>query len=192
LSGGLVCGIDPPDRQTRRGILQRLAAGRGSPIGDDVLDLIAEQLSGDARQLTGALNRLQAVGRALQQPLSVELARHALADIFEAAERVVHLSDIDRAVCDVFGLAPRLLQSEHKTQAVSHPRMLAMWLARKHTRAAFSEIGRYFGNRTHSTVISAEKKVSRWMADNATIQLARGSCAVAAAVRRVEAQLRSG
>ena len=47
--------------------------------------------------------------------------------------------------------------------AVSHPRMLAMYLARKHTGAAYSEIGRYFGGRNHSTVISAEKKVLEWL-----------------------------
>ena len=95
-------------------------------------------------------------------------------------------------MCDVFGLAPKALQSDRKARSVSHPRMLAMWLARRHTRAAFSEIGRYFGHRTHSTVISAEKKVDCWMASNATIQMAHGGCDVAAAVRRVESQLHAG
>ena len=69
------------------------------------------------------------------------------------------LADIERAVCDVFGLEPDSLQSSRQGPAVSHPRMLAMWLARKHTRAPLSEIGSYFGRRSHSTVISAQKKI---------------------------------
>jgi chromosomal replication initiator protein len=69
--------------------------------------------------------------------------------------------------------------------------MLAMWLARKYTRAAFSEIGEHFGCRSHSTVISAQKKVNRWIADGTPLQLTHGACNVEEAVRRVEAQLRT-
>ena len=67
-----------------------------------------------------------------------------------------------------------------------------MWLARKYTRAAFSEISHFFGRRSHSTVISAEKKVNRWVADGAAIQVGHGSCRVEDAIRRVETQLRTG
>jgi chromosomal replication initiator protein len=192
MSGGLVCGIERPERETRLRILRQLASAGGMAVPVDVLDFVAAELDGDARQLAGALNRLEATSRAMGQPVTPELAQTALADIIRATERVVRLSDIERAVCDVFGLERRVLQSNRKTRAVSHPRMLAMWLARKYTRAAFSEIGRFFGNRTHSTVISAEKKVDRWMANKASIQFAHGSCDVAAAVHRVEVRLRSG
>ena len=66
-------------------------------------------------------------------------------------------------------LEPESLQSSRKAKSVSHPRMLAMWLARKYTRAALSEIGQYFGHRSHSTVVSAQKRVDRWIADDATL-----------------------
>ena len=79
---------------------------------------------------------------------------------------MVRLSDIEKAVCKVFGLEPRTLQSDTKTRRVSQPRMLAMWLARKHTRAAWSEIGAFFGRRSHSTVISAQKRVDQWVAQD--------------------------
>jgi chromosomal replication initiator protein len=70
--------------------------------------------------------------------------------------------------------------------------MLAMWLARKHTRAAFSDISHYFGRRSHSTVISAEKKVACWMSAGASIQLGQEACPIAEAIQRVERQLRTG
>ena len=74
---------------------------------------------------------------------------------------------------------------------VSHPRMLAMWLARKHTRSALSEIGQFFGRRSHSTVISANKKVQNWMAKGTTVDAA-SQWNMEEAIRRVEENLRAG
>jgi chromosomal replication initiator protein len=192
LSGGLVCGMEQPDEETRGQILRQLAQRTGRRFPDNVLRLVAAQIVGDARHLAGALNRLHAVSEAMGRPVTVELAETALADIFRLARRAVRLPDIEHAVCDVFGIDAKSLQSDRKGKTVSQPRMLAMWLARKYTRAAFSEIGEYFGRRSHSTVISAQKKVADWMADGATLQLAHGQCDVADAIRRVEARLRTG
>jgi chromosomal replication initiator protein len=64
------------------------------------------------------------------------------------------------------GLKERSLQSKEKVWSISHPRMLAMFLARKHTGASYSEIGRHFGGRNHATVVAAERKVRRWFEQN--------------------------
>ena len=90
------------------------------------------------------------------------MAEEALADLIRHSGRAVRLADIEKAVCDVFGLEPASLQSDAKAKRVSHPRMLAMWLARKHTRAALSEIGHYFGRRSHSTV-DFGPEARRWL-----------------------------
>jgi chromosomal replication initiator protein len=66
-----------------------------------------------------------------------------------------------------------------------------MWLARKHTRAGLSEICRYFGKRSHSTVVSAQQNVNRWVSTG-SVRLAHGDCPVEDAIRRVESKLRSG
>jgi chromosomal replication initiator protein len=192
LSGGLVCGIEPADYETRLGIAKQLAVRCRRAVPEDVLQLVAAELTGDARQIAGALNRLDASSEALKQTITIDFAKTALADIFRATVRVVQLSDIERAVCSAFALEPKTLRENCKAKSVSHPRMLAMWLARKYTRAAFSEISEYFGRRSHSTVISAEKKVNRWVADSATVQLGQGACNVEDAIRRVEMQLRTG
>lgn len=192
LSGGLVCGLEQPDEKTRLGIVRRMAADGDLSLPDEVLRLIATQVSGDARQLAGTLNRLRATSEALRQPVTVELAEMALSDIFQITRRIVRLPDIETAVCDVFGIDTKSLQSNRRSKHFSQPRMLAMWLARKYTRAAFSEIGEYFGRRSHSTVISAQKKVNDWVAGGAQIQLGPANCKVQDAIRRVEARLRTG
>ena len=192
VSGGLVCGIEHADYETRLGIARQMAVRSRRPLPDEVLQLVAAELTGDARRIAGALNRLEATSEALDQTITIEFARSTLADIFRATIQVVRLTDIERAVCDTFGLDSRTLKDGGKSKSASHPRMLAMWLARKYTRAAFSEISEHFGRRSHSTVISAEKKVNRWVSDGATIQLGQAACNVEDAIRRIETQLRTG
>ena len=192
LQGGLVCQIEMPEYETRLGIVRRLAERMAIEVPDEVRQFIAVKITTHARELSGALNRLDATSRALGQPISMALAEQALADTVRRHARSVRLGDIDQAVCQVFGLQPQTLQSDVKAREVSHPRMLAMWLARRHTRAALSEIGSFFGGRSHSTVISAEKKVRGWLESQSPLRLADGNCTIDEAIRRVEQTLRAG
>jgi chromosomal replication initiator protein len=192
LTSGLVCRIDPPDYAVRLGITAEMSRRLGMALPDDVRQLIASRLSNHAREISGALCRLQATAEAVGRPITLAMAEEALADLCRAGERAVRLTDIERAVCDVFGLEPSSLQSEEKGKRISHPRMLAMWLARKHTRAALSEIGRYFGRRSHSTVVSAQKRVDDWMSAGQTISLADRRWNADEAIRQVERRLSVG
>lgn len=191
MSGGLVCGIELADMPTRCRILQQLAVRLEVDVPLEVIEMIAASTRGDARELAGAMNRLAAMRLATGQPITLDAAGRWLADILQANIQAIHLADIDGAICDVFGIDAKTLHSQRRSKCISQPRMLAMWLARKYTHAAFSEIGEHFGRRSHSTVISAEKKVERWLADGEPIQLAYGKCDVREAVRRVESQLRT-
>ncbi|MGM0487358.1 MAG: DnaA ATPase domain-containing protein [Planctomycetota bacterium] len=191
-AGGLVCGLEGADVETRLRILQQFSSRLEAHVPADVLDMMAKRLDGDARKLIGALNQLEATSRAYGREIDLALAEMALEGVFRAVRHVVQLNDIDRAVCDVFGLEPQSLQSPRKARTYSQPRALAMWLARKYTRAAYSEIGEYFGHRSHSTVISAQKQVGRWMDGDQPVRLAHGSCKVHEIIRRVESQIRAG
>ncbi|MCA9174668.1 MAG: chromosomal replication initiator protein DnaA [Planctomycetales bacterium] len=191
MAGGLVCGMEHPGQEARVRILQSICGTAGLSAPLDVIEFVAGQLSGDARQLRGAAHRLLAYSEATGEQVTVTMAERVLSDVIRATCRAVRLKDIESAVCDVFGLQPEDLHSERRSRAVSQPRMLAMWLARKHTRAAFSEIGDYFGGRSHSTVISASKKVSGWVQDGSAIQVAHGECPIDDAIRRVETRLRA-
>ncbi|MBN1393981.1 MAG: chromosomal replication initiator protein DnaA [Pirellulales bacterium] len=192
LSSGLVCRIDPPDYATRLGIVAQMARRMKIDVPGEVQQYVAARLTSHARELSGALCRLQATAEAIDRPISMEMAPEALTDLVRNSTRAVRLPDIEKAVCEVFGLDASSLQSGSKGKRISHPRMLAMWLARKHTRAALSEIGHYFGRRSHSTVVSAQKRVDAWMASGAPLDLAERRWPVDDAIRQVESRLAAG
>jgi chromosomal replication initiator protein len=187
LLGGAVWGLAPPDAATRLDIL-RAKAGRStdSLIADEVLQYLAGQLRGNVRELEGALHGVRHFSRVTGRPIDLPLVREALADLLRHAVRVVQLADVDEAVCRVLKLEPGALQSKQRAWAVSHPRMLAMFLARKHTAAAYSEIGQHFGGRNHSTAVAAEKKVRQWLQEDGELALGEQRLRIREVVELVE------
>lgn len=163
LLGGAIWGLTTPDADLRLAILRTKASGSDVAIPDPVLRFLAEQLHGNVRELEGALHSLQHYSRVAGRSIDLSLAREALGEHLRHAHRVVQLADVDRAVCQVLKLAEGSLQSKQRAWMVSHPRMLAIFLSRKHTSAAYSEIGQHFGGRNHSTAVAAEKKVRQWL-----------------------------
>jgi len=192
LSGGMICRIEAADYTTRLGIVQQHAITLGMELPADVGAFIASHFTSQSRELGGALKRLQATSVAHRRAITVSLAEECLAELIDHGGRIVKLPDIERAVCEVFGLDPESLHSTRKAKTVSHPRMLAMWLARKHTRAGYSEIGSFFGRRSHSTAISAQKKVEDWMRQGPTLRVSTGTLSLEETIRRVEENLRAG
>jgi chromosomal replication initiator protein len=192
LQSGLVCRIEQPDFETRRGIVARMAGRLGLAIAEEVQQWIASRLTRHARELSGALCKLQAVHRAWGKPITVAMAEEALADMIRDGSRVVRLPDIEKAVCETLGLDAASLHSGRKSKSVSHPRMLAMWLARKYTRSALTEIGHYFGHRSHSTVISAQRRVNQWLSSGAPVALADRTWEIDEAIRHIERRLEAG
>jgi chromosomal replication initiator protein len=192
LRGGMIARILPPDYDVRRGIVASICAGRNLAVPDDVVHYIATSMTRHARELFGAVNRLEATSQMLGLPVSLGMAEEALADLVRSSARSVRIADIERAVCKAFGIESGALQSSRRGRTASHPRMLAMFLARKHTHAALAEIGTYFGRRSHSTVIAAQKAVGEWVASQSRIVLADAAWDVEEAIRRVEDVLRAG
>jgi len=192
LRGGMTARIEPPDYDVRRGIVAAVAGTRGVSLPDDVIHYVATHMTRHARELVGALNRLEATSHMLGLPVTLGMAEEALADLVRSSARSVRLADVERAVCAAFGIDAGCLQSARRSRTVNHPRMLAMFLARRHTTSALAEIGSYFGRRSHSTVISAQKTVSEWVAQRSRIVLADSTWDVEEAIRRVEDVLRAG
>ncbi len=192
LRGGMIARIESPDYDVRRGIVAGVAATRGLSLPDEVIHYVATHMTRHARELIGALNRLEATSHMLGLPITPGMAEEALADLVRSSARSVRLADIERAVCSAFGIEAGSLQSSRRARTVNHPRMLAMFLARRHTTSALTEIGSYFGRRSHSTVISAQKTVVEWVAQRSRIVLADTTWDVEEAIRRVEEALRAG
>lgn len=189
---GLVCRIEPPDFETRKCIARRKAAGLKADFSDDVLDFVARRFKNNVRELEGALNCLDTYRSVLGKRLSPAVARRVLSELERDCIRIVRLTDVENVVCRFFGLEPEALKSSSRHRSVSQPRMLAMFLARKHTQAAYSEIGKHFGGRNHSTVMSAEKKVHGWLRDESSIRVAANSWPLGEIVSALEEQLLAG
>jgi len=192
LSGGLVISLAPADEPTRREIIRRIAQRREFELPEDVLGLLATRLPGDARQISGALNRLQAASRAFGRKVDADFVEDTLFDFFDAAAAQVRLDDVEKAICEVFEIEPDSLKSRRRNKDVSQPRMLAMWLARKYTRAALSEIGEHFGHRSHSTVVSAEKRVSTWLGGRKPLRFGSREIKADQAVQLLKSTLKIG
>ncbi|MCS7046623.1 MAG: DnaA/Hda family protein [Gemmataceae bacterium] len=190
LVGGAAWGLTYPDAETRLAILRSKNAAAGADAAPDAaLRVLATELRGNVRELEGAWHSLRHLARVSGRPIDAELARAAVAEVVRHAVRLVQLPDIDRAVCSVLALEPGTLQSSRRGWWISHPRMLAVYLARKHTAATYSEIGRYFGKRNHSTVVAAEKKVRAWYADNAELPLGKRTVRVRELLEQLEQEL---
>jgi len=189
LLGGAAWSLQPPDLATRVDILRAKSARDEPAMPAEVLGYLAEHLRGNVRELEGALHSVRHYSRVTGQPIDLRLAREAVSDLLRHAVRIVQLADVDRAVRQVLRLEPGALQSKQRTWVVSHPRMLAIYLARKHTSAAYSEIGRHFGGRNHSTAVAAEKKIRQRLQNNDELMLGERRFRVRDVIDLVEREL---
>ncbi|QDT16940.1 DnaA/Hda family protein [Alienimonas californiensis] len=164
LASGVVTRLAPPDAATRVAILRRKLEGKNLPVTADALKWVAERFRGSVRELEGALCCLETWREMTGKSVTLPAARKVLSDLERDCARQIRLDDVERAVCDAAGLTPEELRSKSRTKRVTRPRMVAMHLCRKHTGAALREIGGHFGGRNHSTVLSADRSVSGWLA----------------------------
>ncbi len=192
IAGGMTCGIEPLDAETRHQLLAKLLGKHEILLSQGTVKDLSESAGGDGRAIYGIVFRLLTEQRKVCRNLTHDEAIGASLDLIRACQPVIRLSDIEKAVCENFRLDPKSLQNKGKTKFVSGPRMLAMFLARKHTRAAYAEIGQFFGNRQHSTVISAQKKVEQWIKGNDALPHGMGVIGVREALRNLESTLQVG
>ncbi|MEQ8848842.1 DnaA/Hda family protein [Botrimarina sp.] len=189
LAGGLPVELTMPHPSVREELVRRAAEGAGLDLPPHAAKALACRLIGGGREARGAVNRMALLHQTLGLPLDERLAEQVADDSNRLSTPPVRLGDIQRAVCGVFGVDARTLRSDKRTKSVTEPRMLAMWLARKMTGAAWSEIGDHFGRKSHSTVISAHRRVERLLASPTPTRLSVGD--LGETIRRVEAALRS-
>ncbi|HOA75504.1 MAG TPA: chromosomal replication initiator protein DnaA, partial [Phycisphaerae bacterium] len=159
---GMVVRVEVPDFDMRCEILRRRAAAiTPKPVPEDVIAYIAQNLSANVRELEGALLKLVMYSTVSHQPLTLSLARQALSEHLHRTQRVLGLEEIDQTVAMYFGLTPADLHTSRKTRTIALARGIAMYLARKHTDMSFPEIGRSMGNKNHSTVILANRRIEQ-------------------------------
>ncbi|CAN5516073.1 chromosomal replication initiator protein DnaA [soil metagenome] len=187
LLGGAAWGLLPPDDETRLSILR--AKCSHDPMPEDVLKFLARSLTGNVRELEGAVHALRHYAKVTQQPLTVNSARDALGDLLRHTVRTITLTDIDTVICRVLKLNLGTLQSKARTHLVTQPRMLAVLLARKHTAATYGEIAKHFGVRQHSTAVAGEKRARQWLKDNTQLPIGDRNWPANDLVSRIEREL---
>jgi chromosomal replication initiator protein len=163
---GLVTEMVAPCYETRMAILKRKSRERGQELPDDVARLLAERIDTNIRELEGATTKLLGYASLSGEPVTPQLAREALDDIFTVRRGEPTMEEILTVVTAHYGVKVTDLQSRKRTNAVAYPRQIAMYLARSITRHSLEEIGGYFGGRDHSTVLYAIDKIKRLCAED--------------------------
>lgn len=189
LAGGLSVEVAMPDADMREKLVNQAAARVGFELPASVARTLACRLLGGGREISGAINRMALLHETFETPLDDRFANQVADDANRLSTPPVRLADIQEAVCSVFGVDSKTLRSDKRTKAVTEPRMLAMYLARNMTGSAWSEIGSFFGRKSHSTVIAAHRRVEALLASPEPKQLMTGD--LGETLRRIEATLRS-
>lgn len=163
---GLSVDVQPPNQETRIAILRMKAAitKPGAEIPSEVIDLIAQQVTDNIRELEGALIRVLAMASLNNQPITLPLAEQTLKDYFVHSV-VVTPTDIIGVAADYFDLTFEDLVSPNRSKKIALARQVAMYLCREMTTLSLTNIGETFGGRDHSTVMHACQKISSEMAE---------------------------
>lgn len=158
-SWGMVADVQVPELETRVAIVRNKAALEGIELPDDVAVFLAQVIRSNVRELEGTLIRLAAKSSITGRPVDLAFARAEVVAAGAARMPSVSVEDIQRAVCHHFRLRSNELVSKDRHKSVAFARHVAMYLCKQRLKCSFPEIGRAFGNRDHTTVMSAVRKI---------------------------------
>lgn len=156
---GLVADVQAPELETRVAIVRKKAEAEHIDISDEVLLFIAQTIRSNVRELEGTLIRLAAKSSLLGRGVDMDFARTEIAATSNARASETSVEDIQRTVCHHFKLRSGDLFSKDRHKSIAFARHVAMYLCRQRLKCSFPELGRAFGNRDHTTVMSAVRKV---------------------------------
>lgn len=156
---GLVADIQTPQLETRVAIVRKKAVLEGIELSDETAVLLAQGVPSNVRELEGALIRLAAKASLTGRPIDLEFVRSEMALVSPRRPDVMSVEDIQRAVCSHFRLSNAELLSKDRHKSVAFARQVAMYVCRQRLKSSFPELGRAFGNRDHTTVMSAVRRV---------------------------------
>lgn len=159
---GLITDIQSPEYETRVAILKMNAEQGRITIPQEVLELIARQVTSNIRELEGALMRVVAFASLNNVPFSRAVAAKALSNVFAPQEAKVEMTDVLRQVAAQYGTTPDLIRGSGRARDIVVPRQVAQYLIRELTGHSLPEIGQFFG-RDHSTVMHAVSKITDQM-----------------------------
>lgn len=156
---GLVTNIEAPDLSTRVAILMQKAEEMGVLLSHEIASFLAEQIDTNIRELEGALKRLVAYTKLQRYPLTIETARKTLLSPPQKTKPTITIESIQKAAAHFFEIPLDKLIGTTRKQDVATARHVSMYLSKSLTGAPLKIIGLQFGNRDHSTVIHACRRI---------------------------------
>jgi chromosomal replication initiator protein len=176
LQRGLVTELGVLDHDLRLRVLEKRMQEKRQidpsfEIGGDVLALLAERLTESGRELEGAITRLHATWQYMRTPIKIDIAETIIRDLVQGIEpRRIKIEDILKTVSRHFGVSKGDILSQRRHRSVVWPRQIGMYLAKQLTSRSLPEIGRRFGNRDHTTVLHAIRKIDGEIANSARLK----------------------
>ena len=160
LGWGMVADIHPTDYELRLGVITSLVEKMpGVVFPREVVEFLAHRVVSNVRVVEGAVTRIAASHRLIGRAITMELVHEVLADLLRSTSQVVTIESIQKRVAEHFHIKVSDMTSPRRARAVARPRQVAMHLAKKLTSRSLPEIGRHFGNRDHTTVLHAVRRI---------------------------------
>ncbi len=157
---GLNAELQMPNYETRLEIIKHKIGNDGIEMPDDVLAYIADNVKANVREIEGSLNSIIAQSTLNRKEINLELVEKTLTNFINHSKKEISIDYIQKTVCDYFKIPIDQLQSKTRKRDVVQARQLAMFFAKKYTKASLQNIGNKIGNRDHATVLHACKTVT--------------------------------
>ena len=156
---GLSAELQLPNYETRISILKNKLYRDGVNINDDIVEYVAKNIKTNVRELEGAIISLIAQSSFNKAEITLELAQDVVMKFVKNTKREVSIDYIQKVVSDYFQMDIETLQSKTRRRHIVQARQLAMYFAKKFTKASLASIGNQIGKRDHATVLHACKTV---------------------------------
>ncbi len=163
---GLIADIQPPDFETRVAILKKKAILNNINFPDEVINLLANKINSNIRELEGAMIKISAYSSFTGKPIDIDIAIEATSNLLKENEKVITAENVIKSVCNYFNIKIADIKSNKKLKEFVEPRQIAMYLIRTYTELSFPEIGDKFGGKDHSSIIYAVNKVKKNLKNN--------------------------
>lgn len=167
---GLLADIEPPELEVRIAILRKKAAAEAVQLPDDVALYIATSIKSNVRELEGALIRLAAYASLSHRTIDLAFAQETLGAAIPPPREAITVEAVIKAVAAYYGLKIADIKSPRRHKSISAPRAIAMYLSRQHTKDSYPDLGRSFGGKHHTTVISAVEKIAERLKDDPALR----------------------
>ena len=157
---GLLADIQRPDYETRMAIIKNKAIRMGMELPDFLIQLIAENITANVRQLEGTVNKIMAYQDLIGDSLDKTTVIRAVKDIFKEKSDILPTADvIIDEVCKFYNIEPATLRGQGRSKDISLARQIAMYLIRQMVGTSLKDIGKEFDNRDHSTVLNSLSRI---------------------------------